>query len=51
MFYNKVYLGIFLMKFYNTLYYRRSRSNGGGSGYDYAVINIDTKYCPNIDDI
>lgn len=35
----------------NTLYYRRSRSNGGGSGYDYAVINIDTKYCPNIDDI
>lgn len=34
----------------NNLYFRRASSNGGGSGYDYVIINLDEKYKPTIDD-
>lgn len=35
----------------NQLYFRRASSNGGGSGYDYAVIPLDWKYTISEDDL
>lgn len=32
-------------------YYRRARSNGGGSGYDYTIINVNTVNSVSIDDL
>lgn len=35
----------------NALYYRRASSNGGGTGYDYAIYKKDWKYSLSEDDI
>jgi len=45
------YRGGSLFELDNLLYKRRASSNGGGTGYDYVVVPVGTKYEISIEDL